>query len=81
MKNVTKDSIVVEWNANQNYPGVMVNYTVTFNGSVNSNVSSPYLIKNISDGEVHSVQIKSNVRGRDGREAAVMSDVELTRTG
>ena len=81
LENVTEDSIVVEWNATQNFPGVMVNYTVTFNGSVSSNVSSPYLIKNLSDGEVHSVQITSNVRGRDGREATAMSDVKFTRTG
>ena len=78
---MTEDSIVVEWSAIQNFPGVMVNYTVTFNGSVNSNVSSPYLIKSLSDGEVHSVQIISTVRGRDGREATAMSDVKLTRTG
>ena len=81
LKNVTEDSIVVEWSAIQNFPGVMVNYTVTFNGLVNSDVSSPHLIKSLSDGEVHSVQITSNVRGRDGREATVMSDVKFTRTG
>ena len=81
LKNVTDDSIVVEWSTTQNFPGVIVSYTVTFNGSINSNVSSPYLIKNLSDGEVHSVQITSNVKGRDGREATAMSDVKLTRTG
>nr|XP_022293817.1 fibronectin-like [Crassostrea virginica] len=58
----------------------MVSYTVTFNGSINSNVSSPHLIKSLSDGEVHPVQITSNVRGRDGREATAMSDVKFTRT-
>ena len=78
---MTEDSIVVEWTAIQNFPGVTVNYTVTFNGSVSSNVSSPYLIKNLSDGEVHSVQITSNVKGRDGREATAMSDLKFTRTG
>ena len=72
---------MVERIATQNFPGVMVSYTVTFNGSVNSHVSSPYLIKSLSDGKLHSVQITSNVRGRDGREATVMSDVKFTRTG
>nr|XP_022295059.1 phosphatidylinositol phosphatase PTPRQ-like [Crassostrea virginica] len=81
LKNVTEDSIVVEWSTTQNFPGVMVSYTVTFNGLINSNVSSPHLIKSLSDGEVHSVQITSNVRGRDGREATAMSDVKFfTRT-
>nr|XP_022293460.1 phosphatidylinositol phosphatase PTPRQ-like [Crassostrea virginica] len=80
LKNVTEDSIVVEWSTIQNFPGVMVSYTVTFSGSINSHVSSPYLIKNLSDGEVQSVQITSNVRGRDGGEATAMSDVKFTRT-
>ncbi|XP_062616409.1 uncharacterized protein LOC134278098, partial [Saccostrea cucullata] len=77
--NVTETSILVAWNTTQ-YPGVEVYFTIAFNNTPINNVSSPHLIENMTDGEVHSLQITSTVTGRDMRTESVMSKVEYVRT-
>ncbi|XP_062582171.1 receptor-type tyrosine-protein phosphatase F-like isoform X2 [Saccostrea cucullata] len=79
IENVTETSILVAWNTTQ-YPGVEVYFTITFNGTMVSNVSSPHLIEYLTDGDVHSLQITSNVTGRDMRTESVMSKMEYVRT-
>lgn len=81
VENVTETSLVISWMNGMDYSGVHVYYIITFNDSVVSNVSSPHLIKNLTDGEIHSVMITSNIRGRDMRLSAVNSNLEYVRTG
>lgn len=81
LKNVTDNSILVDWTT-LDISGVDVYYEIMFNTSMLSNISSPpHLIKNLSNGEVQSVQVTSIVKGRDDRIEFVMSDVYFIRTG
>ncbi|XP_056014637.1 receptor-type tyrosine-protein phosphatase H-like isoform X3 [Ostrea edulis] len=80
VESVTETSLLISWMNGLDYSGVHVYYTITFNDSVVSNVSSPHLIKNLTDGEIHSVMITSNIRGRDMRLSAVNSNLEYVRT-
>ncbi|XP_062582177.1 receptor-type tyrosine-protein phosphatase beta-like isoform X2 [Saccostrea cucullata] len=79
IENVTETSILVAWNTTH-YPGVEVYFTIDFNNTPINNVSSPHLIENLTDGEVHTLLITSNVTGRDMRTESVMSNVEYVRT-
>jgi hypothetical protein len=81
LENVTESSVLISWTLTHNYSGVHVYYTVRFNETAISNVTSPYLVQNLTDGEIHAVQIISNVRGRDMRVETVISTVQFVRTG
>lgn len=80
-KNVTDNSILVDWTT-VDISGVDVYYEVIFNNTTLSNISAPpQLITNLSNGEVQSVQVISIVKGRDDRTNTVMSEVSFIRTG
>lgn len=80
IKNVTDSSILVDWTT-LDISGVGVYYEVMFNSSTVCNISSPpYLIKNLSNGEIHTIQVKSFVKGRDDRVESVVSDLVFVRT-
>lgn len=80
-ENVTDHSILVNW-ATLKIGGVNVTYKIMFNDSVAINIRSPpYLINNLSDGEVHSVQVTLIVKRRDDRMTSVKSEVYYVRTG
>lgn len=81
LKNVTDNSILVDWTT-VDISGVDAYYEVIFNTSTLYNISSPpQLITNLTNGEVQSVQITSIVKGRDDRIEIVMSDISFIRTG
>lgn len=81
LKNVTDNSILVDWTT-VDISGVDVYYEVIFNNTTISNISAPpQLITNLSNGEVQSIQVTSIVKGRDDRIEIVMSDVSFIRTG
>ncbi|XP_062582145.1 uncharacterized protein LOC134243923 [Saccostrea cucullata] len=79
VENVTETSMVVAWNTTY-YPGVEVYFTITFNNTMISNATSPHLIGNLRDGEVHSILIQSHVTGRDTRKESVDSVLQYVRT-
>lgn len=81
LKNVTDNSILVDWTT-LDIGGVEVYYEVIFNITTLPNITSPpQLITNLMNGEVQSIQVTSIVKGRDGRIEMVMSDVSFIRTG
>lgn len=80
LKNVTDNSILVDWTT-VDISGVDVYYEVIFNITTLPNITSPpQLITNLSNGEVQSIQVTSIVKGRDDRIEIVMSDVSFIRT-
>lgn len=81
IENATDDSILVNW-TRLDISAVDVNYQIIFNRLVAIVISSPpYLIKNLSDGEIYSVKVICIVRRRDNGGVYVMSDMVFVRTG
>lgn len=81
LKNVTDNSILVDWTT-VDIGDVDVYYVVIFNYTPLASISfPPKLITNLSNGEVQSVQVTSIVKGRDKKMEIVMSEISFIRTG